>query len=161
MTQTHSAATTVTLPSDREILITRVVNGPRRLVFDAYTKPEHVPNWMLGPKGWTMPICEIDLHPGGVWHFVWRRADGSEIGMHGVYKEIVPSERLVCTECWGGEWPEMLNTLLLSEQAGRTMIAQRLLFPSKEARDAAVKTGMQDGVEESFDRLDEYLQTIS
>jgi len=161
MSANRSAATTVTTPSDREIVITRVVNAPRRLVFEAYTNPEHLPHWMLGPEGWTMPICEIDLRPGGSWHFVWRRTDGTEMAMRGVYKEIVPPERLVSTEAWGGDWPETLNTLLLSEQDGKTTITHQFRYPSKEARDAALKTGMQDGMIESFDRLARYLATLS
>jgi uncharacterized protein YndB with AHSA1/START domain len=157
----HSAATTLTTPSDREIVITRVVDAPRRLVFEAYTNPEHLPHWMLGPKGWSMPVCEIDLRPGGAWHFVWRRSDGTEMGMRGVYQEIVPPERLVSSEAWGGDWPETLNTLVLSEQDGKTTITQRVLYPSRDARDAALKTGMQEGVSESFDRLAEYLATMA
>jgi uncharacterized protein YndB with AHSA1/START domain len=156
----HSAATTLTTPSDREIVITRVVDAPRRLVFEAYTNPEHLPHWMLGPQGWTMPICEIDLRPGGAWHFVWRRSDGTEMEMRGVYQEIVPPERLVSSESWGGDWPETLNTLILSEEGGKTTITQRVLYSSKEARDAALQTGMQEGMSESFDRLAEYLRTL-
>lgn len=155
-----SAATIVTTPSDREIVITRVISAPRRLVFEAYTNPAHPPHWMLGPEGWTMPVCEIDLRPGGVWHFVWRRSDGTEMSMHGVYHEIVPPERIVSTESWGDEWPETLNTLILTEEGGKTTITQRMLYPSKEARDAALKTGMQEGADQSFDRLAEYLATM-
>jgi uncharacterized protein YndB with AHSA1/START domain len=161
MIANHSAATTLTTPSEREIVVTRVVNAPRRLVFEVYTNPQHVPQWMTGPAGWTMPICEIDLRPGGAWRFVWRRDDGSEMVMHGLYKEIVPPERLVSTESWGGDFPETLNTLLLSEEDGKTTITQQMLFPSKEARDAALKTGMQEGMSISFERLDEYLATIA
>ena len=153
----NNAATVVATPSDREIVVTRVVAAPRRLVFDAYTIPEHVRRWMLGPEGWTMPVCEIDLRPGGTWHFVWRRADGTEMAMRGEYREIEPPELLVSTEAWGGDWPETINTLLLSEKDGKTTITQRMLYPSKEARDAALQTGMQDGMSESFDRLAEYL----
>ena len=159
MISRHSAATTLTTPSDREIVITRVVAAPRRLVFEAWTNPEHLPHWMLGPEGWTMPVCEVDLRPGGTWHFVWRRADRTELAMRGVYQEIVPPERLVSTESWGGEWPDTLNTLLLSEVSGKTTITHRMLYPSKEARDAALQTGMQDGMSVSFDRLAEYLST--
>src|ERR687885_209634 len=102
-------STTFTMPSDAEIVATRVFDAPRRLVWEAHTSPEHVPHWMLGPEGWTMPVCEIDLRPGGAWHFVWRRADGTEeFEMRGEYREIVPPERLVYTERWGGEWPEAL-----------------------------------------------------
>jgi uncharacterized protein YndB with AHSA1/START domain len=154
-------ATTFTTPSDREIVMTRVVDAPRRLVFDAYTKPEHLPHWMLGPEGWTMPVCEIDLRPGAAWHFVWRRSDGTEMEMRGVYQEIAPPERLVSTESWGGDWPETINTLILSEEDDRTTISVTVLYPSKEARDAALETGMKDGVSLSFDRLAEYLQTIA
>lgn len=155
------SATTFTTPSDREIVMTRVVDAPRRLVWDAWTKPEHLPHWMTGPEGWTMPVCEIDLRPGGAWHFVWRRDDGTEMGMRGVYREITPPERLVCTESWGGDWPETINTLVLSEEAGRTTISQTVLYPSKEARDAALQTGMKDGASTSFDRLAEYLRTLA
>jgi uncharacterized protein YndB with AHSA1/START domain len=148
-----------TTPSDREIVMTGVLDAPRRLVFEAWTKPEHLPHWMLGPAGWTMPVCDIDLCPGGAWHFVWRRSDGAEMGMHGVYREIIPPERLVTTECWGGDWPETLNTLILSEDEGKTTITSTVLYPSKEARDAALQTGMKDGASESFDRLAKYLLT--
>lgn len=157
----HSAATTFTTPSDREIVITRVFDAPRRLVWEAWTNPEHVPRWMLGPEGWTMPVCEIDLRPGGAWHFVWRRADGTEMAMRGVYQEVVPPERLVSTEAWGGDWPETLNTLLLSEDGGKTTITQRVVYASKEARDAALKTGMTEGMTESFNRFAEYLATMA
>ena len=156
-----NSALTVTTPTEREIVMTRVFDAPRRLVFDAWTNPEHVPHWMLGPAGWTMPVCEIDLRPGGAWHFVWRRSDGTEMGMHGVYREIVPPERLVNTESWGGDWPETINTLLLSEQDGKTTISLTILYPSKEARDSALKTGMMEGVSESFDRLAELLRTMA
>ena len=150
----------VTTPSDREIVMTRIFDAPRRLVFDAWTNPEHLPRWMLGPEGWTMPICEIDLRPGGAWHFVWRRADGTEMEMRGVYQEITPPERLVSTESWGGDWPETLITLTLSEDHGKTTLTQSILYPSQEARDAALKTGMADGVSMSFDRLAGYLASI-
>jgi uncharacterized protein YndB with AHSA1/START domain len=153
--------TTLTTPSDREVVITRVVDAPRRLVWEAWTNPEHVPHWLLGPEGWTMPVCEIDLRPGGGWHFVWRKTDGSEMGLRGAYREVAPPERLVSTESWGQNWPETLNTLVLSEQGGKTTITQTILYPSKEARDAALKTGMKDGVDQSFDRLDDYLRTMA
>src|SRR5262245_12615045 len=161
MIATHRAATILTTPSDREIVITRVVDAPRRLVFEAYTNPEHVPNWMTGPAGWIMPVCEIDLRPGGSWRFVWRRSDGTEMAMRGMYREIVPPERLVSIESWGEDWPETVNTLLLSEESGKTTITNQLLFPSKEARDTALKTGMQEGLSESFNHLAEYLATLA
>jgi uncharacterized protein YndB with AHSA1/START domain len=157
----HSAATTLATPSDREIVITRVVNAPRRLVFEAYTNPEHVPRWMIGPEGWSMPVCEIDLRVGGAWHFVWRGSDGTEMAMRGVYTEIVPPERLVSTESWGGDWPETLNMVILTEQGGRTTITHKVLYPSKEARESALRTGMQEGMSASFDRFAEYLAAMA
>jgi uncharacterized protein YndB with AHSA1/START domain len=160
-TANEVGTTTFTTPSDLEIVTTRVIDAPCRLVWEAWTDPEHVPHWMLGPEGWTMPVCEIDLRPGGTWHFVWRRSDGTEMGMHGVYKEVSPPERLVSTESWGGDWAETLNTLLLSEQDGKTTITNTILYPSKEARDAALETGMTTGMSVSFDRLAEYLRTMA
>jgi uncharacterized protein YndB with AHSA1/START domain len=154
-------ATTFTTPSDREVVMTREVEAPRELVFDAWTTPEHVQQWMLGPSGWTMPVCEIDLRPGGAWRFVWGRADGTEMEMRGEYREVTPPERLVSTESWGGDWPETINTVTLSEEDGKTTITQTVLYPSQEARDAALETGMKDGVSESFDRLAEHVRTMA
>src|SRR5271167_1955115 len=95
----------VTTPSDREIAMTRVFHAPRRLVFDAWTKPELVKQWLLGPPGWTMPVCEIDLRVGGTYRYVWRRdSDGSEMGMGGIFREIVPHERIVSTEVFDQAW---------------------------------------------------------
>jgi uncharacterized protein YndB with AHSA1/START domain len=153
--------TTLTTPSDREVVLERVVEAPRRLVWEAWTNPAHVPHWMLGPEGWTMPVCEIDLRPGGVWHFVWRKTDGTEMDMRGSYREVVPPERLVSTESWGKEWPETTNTLILFEKGGKTTITLTILYPSKQARDAALKTGMKEGMDQSYDRLDEYLRTLA
>ena len=147
-------------PTDTQVVITRVVDAPRRIVFDAWTNPKYVPRWLLGPPGWTMPVCEIDLRPGGTWHYVWRRSDGSEMAMHGSYKEVVPPERLVSTESWGPQWPETVNTLVLAESGGRTTITLTIVYPSREARDAALKTGMKDGMEQGYARLDALLKTL-
>src|SRR5271165_3774162 len=157
----NAASAQVTTPSDREVVVTRVFNAPRRLVFEAWTNPSYVPRWLLGPPGWTMPVCEIDLRVGGEWHFVWRKADGTEMEMRGVYQEIVPPERLVSRESWGGPWPETLNTLTLAEEEGKTTITNTVLYPSKEARDAALQTGMKEGMSLSFDRLAEYLRNMT
>ena len=156
-----TADRSATESSEREIVMTRVVDAPRRLVFEAWTNPEHPPHWMLGPSGWTMPVCEIDLRPGGVWHFVWHRPDGTEMKMHGVYQEIAPPERLVSTESWGGDWPETINTLILSEEDGKTTISMRVLYPSKEARDGTYASGMDRGVAAGYDRLDEILAELA
>jgi uncharacterized protein YndB with AHSA1/START domain len=94
----------LTTPADREIQMTRVFVAPRHLVFDAFTKPEFVRRWLLGPEGWTMPVCEIDLRVGGGYRYVWRHANGNEMGMRGVYREIVTPERLVSTETFDESW---------------------------------------------------------
>jgi uncharacterized protein YndB with AHSA1/START domain len=155
-----AATVQITTPTDTEVVMTRVFEAPRRLVWQAWTTPEHVSQWMLGPEGWTMPVCEIDLRPGGGWHFVWRKTNGGEMDMRGSYREVMPPERLVSTEKWGPEWPETINTLTLIERDGRTTATQTILYPSKEARDAAMKTGMAEGAEQSFDRLEKRLAAL-
>ncbi|MGH3831875.1 MAG: SRPBCC family protein [Pseudonocardiaceae bacterium] len=155
------STTIFTMPSDWEIVMTRVFDAPPALVFEAWTNAKHLPHWMLGPEGWTMPVCEIEFRPGGAWHFVWRQSDGTEMEMRGVYREITPPERLVSTESWGGNWPETVNTLTLVEEAGKTMITNTIRYPSNTARDAALTTGMRDGASLTFDRLAEYLRTMA
>jgi uncharacterized protein YndB with AHSA1/START domain len=156
-----SESLNITTPTDREVLMTRVFDAPRRLVFDAWTNPKHVQQWMLGPEGWTMPVCEIDLHPGGAWHFVWHNTDGRDMEMHGTYREVVPPTRLVSTESWGGDWPETVNTLVLTEQNGKTTATLTILYPSIEARDAALKSGMKEGMVPTFARLDKLLASTA
>jgi len=156
-TANRTGETTFATPSDTEIEVTRTVDAPRTLVFDAWTKPEHIASWMLGPPGWTMPVCEVDLRPGGSWHFVWRMTDGNEMDMRGVYREVSPPERLVSTESWGGDWPETVNTVVFSEDDGQTTIVITVTYPSKEARDAALGTGIKSGMTQSFERLAAYL----
>lgn len=149
----------ITAPTDWEIAMTRVFNAPRRLVFDALTKPELVKQWLLGPPGWTMPVCEIDLRVGGAYRYVWRNTKGKEMGMGGVYREIVPQERLVCTELFDEAWypGESLITTTLVEQGGRTTMTSTMLYVSQEARDGVLKSGMESGVAASYDRLAELL----
>jgi uncharacterized protein YndB with AHSA1/START domain len=143
--------------------MTRDFNAPRRLVFDAFTKPELVKQWLLGPPGWSMPVCEINLRIGGTYRYVWRKnTDGSEMGMGGVYREIVPQERIVCTERFDEAWypGEAVGTLVLSEQGGKTTITQTVLYQSREARDGVLKSGMESGVAASYDRLAELLSSL-
>jgi uncharacterized protein YndB with AHSA1/START domain len=145
---------------DREIVMTREFAAPRRLVYDTFTKPELVRQWLLGPPGWSMPVCEIDLKVGGKYRYVWRQdSDGSEMGIGGVYREIVPQERIVCTEAFDKAWypGEAVGTLVLSEQGGKTTITQTVLYESREARDGVLKTPMEKGVAMSYDRLEELL----
>lgn len=149
-------ATVYTMPTEREIVAQRVFDAPPRLVFDAWTSCEHVPHWMLGPDEWTMPVCEIDLRVGGRWRFVWRKGDGeTEMEMDGEYREVARPERLVSTERWGGDWPEALNVMVLTEEDGRTTMTLTMRYESEEVRDRAMGTGMTDGMDRSFERLDE------
>jgi uncharacterized protein YndB with AHSA1/START domain len=108
-----------------------------------------------------MPLCEIDLRPGGSWRYGWRAQDGSGMEMSGEYREIEEPERLVSTENWGGDWPETLNTLVLTEEDGKTTMECTALYPSREAREKAMATGMKEGWAASYDRLDEYLATLA
>jgi uncharacterized protein YndB with AHSA1/START domain len=150
----------LTTRGDREIVMTRVFNAPRRLVFDALTKPELVKQWLLGPPGWSMPVCEIDLRVGGNYRYVWRQdSDGSEMGMGGVYREILAPERVVATEKFDEAWypGEALGTTVLAEHGRKTTLTQTMLYQSREARDAVLKSGMEKGVAASYDRLAEML----
>jgi uncharacterized protein YndB with AHSA1/START domain len=146
---------------DREVVITRVVDAPRPLVFEVYTTPRHLQRWLLGPEGWTMPVCEMDLRPGGAFRYVWRKADGAEMTIAGAVREVVPPARLVTTESWGPEWPETVNTVDFIELGGRTTIRLAITYPSREARDAALQTGMKEGMDMGFARLDELLRTLA
>ncbi|MGH9863482.1 MAG: SRPBCC family protein [Candidatus Acidiferrales bacterium] len=150
----------VTARGEREIMMTRVFDAPRRLVFEAHTKPELLKRWLLGPPGWSMPVCEIDLKVGGKYRYVWRRdSDGKEMGMGGVYREIVPPERIVTTEKFDDPWypGEALVTTVLVEEGGKTTLTCAMLLESLEARDAVLKSGMERGVAASYDRLAELL----
>ena len=153
----------LTTHGDREIVITRVFDAPRKLVFDAFTKPELVKQWLLGPDGWSMPVCEIDLKVGGKYRYVWRRdKDGTEMGMGGGYREIVAPERVVATEKFDQSWypGEAVGTFVLVEQGGRTTLTQTILYESREARDGVLKSGMEKGVVASYDRLAKLLEKV-
>jgi uncharacterized protein YndB with AHSA1/START domain len=141
---------------DREIVMSRVFNAPRHQVWDAFTRPELVKRWLLGPDGWSMPVCEIDLRVGGSYRYVWRHTDGKEMGMGGVYREIEIPARVVATEKFDEAWypGEAVGTLRLVEQAGRTTVAQTMLYDSPQTRDAVLKSPMETGVAASYDRLE-------
>ena len=151
----------ITTPSDREIVMTRSFNAPRQLVFDAWTKPELVRQWLLGPDGWTMPVCEIDLRVGGHYRWVWQKGD-TRMGISGVYREIVAPERIVNTEKFDDPWypGEAIDTLVLIEQGKTTLLTQTMLLESREARDGVLKSGMETGVARSYDRLEEILAKL-
>lgn len=159
---TKTEALTITTPTDREIVMTRVVDAPRNLVFDAFTKPDLLRKWLLGPPGWQMVVCDVDLRVGGKYRWVWRREGGgpeTDMGMGGVYREVVRPERIVSTEKFDQAWypGEAVGTLTLTERGGKTTIAQTVLYESKEARDGVLKSGMEEGVKASYDRLEELL----
>ena len=153
----------ITTPTEREIVITREFDAPRQLVWEAHTKPELVKRWLLGPSGWTMPICEIDLRVGGAYRYVWRReSDGHEMGMGGVYREIAAPERLVATERFDDPWypGEALDTTVLTEHGGRTTLTLTVQYESRAVRDGVLKTPMADGMEAGYARLADLLATM-
>jgi uncharacterized protein YndB with AHSA1/START domain len=156
MVETSSSGLTVTLPSDLEIVMTRVFDAPRHLVFDAWTKPEHLKRW-FGPRGWTLPVCEMDRRPGGAWHSRMRSPEGLEYSNRGVVQEIVEPERLVFTFAWddddGKPGREMLITITLAEHgSGTEMTFIQADLESVEDRDRHL-----EGWTESFDKLAEHL----
>ena len=152
----------LTTRGEREIVMTREFEAPRKLVFDALTKPELIRQWLLGPPGWSMPVCEVDLRVGGRYRYVWRHTNGNEMGMGGVYREIVPPERIVATEKFDESWypGEAIGTVILVEQVGKTTLTQTMLYNSSEARDAVLKSPMENGVAVSYDRLEQILSSL-
>lgn len=155
----------VTTPSDREVKVTRSFRAPRALVYKAYTDPALVRRWLLGPPGWSMPICEMDVQVGGRFKWRWRSEEkGDEFGFTGTYREVQPSSKIVHTEAYdpgtvGGGYPgeDALVTVTFAEDGAVTTVTTLIDFGSKEARDAAVATGMTDGMEQSYQLLDRLL----
>lgn len=161
----NSGNLTVTTPTDREIAMSRVFDAPRNLVFDAYTKPELVRRWLGVFGGWTFRVCEIDLEVGAKYRYLWDGPDGATLGIRGTFVEIARNERIVCTERFDPPFDqgEALDTVTFVERAGKTTLTIVVLSPSKEVRDAMLKTGMADGVTASFDNMAAILaeQTIT
>ena len=149
----------VTTPSDREIAIVRIFDAPRYLVFEAFTRPELLKRWLYGPPDWSLEVCEIDLKVGGSLRYVWSGPDGAEMGLSGVHHEIVPPQRIVHTELFDEDWTggETLVTTVLDEQDGQATVTMTILYSSQEARDGALKSGMEEGMAASYDRLAEPL----
>lgn len=152
----------VSTPTDREIQVRRDFHAPRPLVFDAFTKPDLVKRWLLGPPGWTMPVCEIDLKVGGTYRYVWRKAGVKDMGMGGVIREVVPPERLVATERFDDSWypGDALDTTVLVEEGDITRVTITVLYESKEARDIASRSGMEHGMAAGYNRLEEQLSAM-
>ncbi|PYX28129.1 MAG: ATPase [Acidobacteria bacterium] len=150
----------VTTPGDREIVMTRVFDAPRNLVWDAFTKPELLKRW-FGPRGWSMVACEVDLRVGGGFRFVLRGPDGKDMGMRGVYREIVAPERSVHMESFDDYPGESQVTGAFVEHEGKTTLTATVLYPSKEVRDIVIQSGMEHGAAESYDKLAEMLATTA
>ncbi|HEV3092383.1 MAG TPA: SRPBCC family protein [Candidatus Cybelea sp.] len=147
-------------PSDREISMTRAFDAPRDRVFDAFTTPKLLQRWLLGPDGWSMPVCEVDLRPGGAFHYVWRNdADGNEFGLHGSYRAIERPERIVHVENFDQPWypGDATITTTFVERDGVTTVTMVQAFDTPEGLQAALESGMETGVAASYDRLDEIL----
>jgi uncharacterized protein YndB with AHSA1/START domain len=158
MAVTSSGTATVTLPTDTQILITREFEAPKHLVYRAWTTPELVKRWWHANRG-EVTLAEIDLRVGGMWRYVSRSEDGFEVGFHGEYREIVPNERLVTTEVYEGipdaEERAALDTLTLTESDGRTTLTVLVEHPTKEGRDAHINSGMEAGMQDAMDLLEE------
>ena len=163
---TDSNKATVTLPTDEQILITREFDAPRHLVFEAFTTPELVRRWWHAKRG-EMTVAEIDLRPGGTWRYVMVTDDGTEVGFHGEYREVVPNERVVSTETYEGlpegvteEQGTTVNTATFGESNGRTTLTLLVQAPSKETRDAIIASGMEDGLQDALVLLEQVAQSL-
>ncbi|WP_454760212.1 SRPBCC family protein [Caulobacter segnis] len=154
---------TVVQSGDRDLIVTRVFNAPRDLVFRALAEPALVQRWMLGPPGWTMPVCEIDLRPGGKFRYVWRNTEGVDMGMGGVYLEVEAPTRTVHEEVFDEDWTggRTRITTLLAEVGGITTMTMTIEYASPEARAGALATPMLDGMEAGYSNLDTLLEEMA
>lgn len=152
---TSSGTATVTLPTDEQILITREFDAPKHLVYKAWTTPELVKRWWSGKRG-TVTLAEIDLRVGGAWRYVMLAEGGFEVAFHGEYREIVPNERIVSTEVYEPiPEGEALNTAIFTETAGRTTLTVLMQLRTKAERDTIIESGMEGGMQESLDALEQ------
>ncbi|MDX1980135.1 MAG: SRPBCC family protein [Bryobacteraceae bacterium] len=151
----------MTLPSDYEIVVTRMFDAPRELVFEASLRPEHVRRWW-GPRHLTMTVCEADVRVGGAYRYVLRGPEGREAGFNGVYHEITPPERIVCTQIFE-PMPEHVAvvTVIFEDNDGRTKLTSTTRHASKQARDGHLQSGMEAGMRDTFDRLEELLESLA
>ncbi|TMD21745.1 MAG: ATPase [Chloroflexi bacterium] len=159
--KTSSGTAVVTLPTDTQILITREFNAPGHLVYKAYTTPELIKRWWSGDRG-EVTLAEVDLRVGGRWRYVMKANGGFEVGFHGEYREIVPNERLVTTEIYEGmPEGEAVVTHTFSEKDGRTTLTILMLLPSQADRDAVINSGMEGGMQESMDHLEQVAVSLN
>jgi uncharacterized protein YndB with AHSA1/START domain len=165
---TSSGTAVVTLPTDTQILITREFDAPRDLVYRAYTEPELIARWWSGKRG-DVTNVEIDLRVGGTWRYVMTANEGFEVAFHGTFREIVPNERIVSSEVFegapgAGEYPSddggVLTTTTLTEVDGRTAMTQVVECGSTEVRDAIIESGMEGGMQEAMDKLEEVAHSL-
>lgn len=149
--------------SDREIKITRDFKAPRKLVWDAYTRPELVKQWLYGPPGWSFDVCEIDLRVGGKYRYVWRKGADIVMGMGGVYREIRAPERIVSTEKFDEAWypGEAVGTVVMTESGGATLVTTTVRYESKEIRDGVLKSPMESGLKAGYDRLAVLVESLA
>lgn len=154
---------TITTSGDRELVITRRFQSPRKLVWDAHTKPELIKRWLTGPPGWTMSVCEMDLRVGGKYRWVWANDNGTVMGMGGVHREIAAPEKIVNTQIFDEDWTggEAVGTLVLTEKDSVTTLTNTVRYASPAAREAVLKTPMEQGMAAGYDRLESVLATIA
>jgi uncharacterized protein YndB with AHSA1/START domain len=161
----HLEKAQVATPTDREVVVTRAFDAPRSLVFEAYTDPQLMRRWLVGYSGWSMPVCEMDVRPGGKFRWRWRSdEDGKEFGFHGEFREVSAPSKLVHTETFDpgdlggtmGDEPALI-TVTFTERDGTTIVKTVMDFGSRESRDAAMATGMTEGMEVNYQLLDAVL----
>jgi uncharacterized protein YndB with AHSA1/START domain len=148
----------VTVPADCTVVLERVFDAPRELVFDALTKPELIRRW-FGPRGTSLSVCEVDFRPGGAWYYLLH-SDRGDLGIRGVYREIEAPQRIVSTESFDGFPGEAVATLTLVERDGKTTMTNTVISESNEIRDGHLANGMEDGAAETYDRLAECVATL-
>lgn len=154
---------TIETDNDLQLVISREFNAPRELLYRCHTEADLVRRWLLGPPGWTMTVCEIDARVGGKYRYVWREESGTEMGMGGVFRELVRPERIVNTQLFDQDWTggETVGTMTFTEKDGRTRMHQVILYSSKEARDGALQTGMTEGMQMAYQKLDALLEALA
>jgi uncharacterized protein YndB with AHSA1/START domain len=153
----------VSLPSDREIQMTRVFDAPRSMVFDALTTPALMKRWFGVVAGWSLDVCDVDLRPGGTFRYVWRGPAGEEMGMRGEFLEVKRPERLSSTEKFDHAWYEgsAVGTIVLTETAGKTTLTMTVRYDSRAVRDAVLKSPMEHGVAAGYNKLADVLRELS
>ncbi|HTZ93214.1 MAG TPA: SRPBCC family protein [Streptosporangiaceae bacterium] len=158
---TGNSRAVVTLPSDTQILITREFDAPPHLVYRAWTTPELIKRWWAGDRG-EVTSAEVDLRPGGRWRYVMTASGGFEVAFHGEYQEIVPAERIVCTEVFEG-MPDAaaVSTVTFTDRDGRTTLSVLVQHQTRENRDAHVNSGMEGGMQESMSHLEEVARSLA